>query len=91
MSKQGQYCKLSHYGSTSVPGIIGKPTIDILLKVIDEVDTERLISSFIDIGYLSDSQPRNPGPPYDVYERVHTGGICRSGVSYSCQEQRRLG
>jgi GrpB-like predicted nucleotidyltransferase (UPF0157 family) len=54
--------RISHYGSTSVPGIIGKPTIDILLEVINEIDKERLISSLTDLGYLYDPQPRNPAP-----------------------------
>nr|WP_319538495.1 GrpB family protein [uncultured Methanospirillum sp.] len=54
--------RISHYGSASVPGIISKPTIDILLEVIDEVHTENLISSIINIGYLYDPQPHNPAP-----------------------------
>lgn len=54
--------RISHYGSTSVPGIIAKPTIDILLEVIDEIDTNSLISSLTSIGYGYDPQPRNPAP-----------------------------
>lgn len=54
--------RISHYGSTSVPGIITKPTIDILLEVIDEVDLNSLISSLTSIGYGYDPQPRNPAP-----------------------------
>jgi GrpB-like predicted nucleotidyltransferase (UPF0157 family) len=54
--------RISHYGSTSIPGIIAKPTIDILLEIIDGIDKESLITSLIGIGYLYDPQPRNPVP-----------------------------
>lgn len=54
--------RISHYGSTSIPGITAKPTIDILLEVSDDIDKGRLISSFADMGYGYDPQPKNPAP-----------------------------
>jgi len=30
--------RINHYGSTSIPGMIAKPTIDILLEVFEHVE-----------------------------------------------------
>jgi GrpB-like predicted nucleotidyltransferase (UPF0157 family) len=62
--KVGVYniARISHFGSTSVPGIIAKPTIDILLEVYEGFDKKKLIRDFADLGYLYDSQPRNFAP-----------------------------
>jgi len=35
---------IHHFGSTSVPGLTAKPTVDILLEVADTVDIEELIA-----------------------------------------------
>ncbi len=54
--------KISHIGSTAVPGMIAKPVIDILLEIRDDVDKEGLIRIFSGMGYLYSPQPRNPAP-----------------------------
>lgn len=54
--------RISHYGSTSIPGIIAKSTIDILLEVHEGFDKENLIRNFADLGYIYDPQPRSPAP-----------------------------
>jgi GrpB-like predicted nucleotidyltransferase (UPF0157 family) len=65
--------RISHYGSTSIPGIIAKPMIDNLLEVIDAIDNESLISSLTDIGYLYEPQPRNPAPHIMFMEGYQRG------------------
>ena len=37
--------RISHIGSTAVPGLISKPTIDVLVEIIDDTDTIKLISN----------------------------------------------
>jgi len=54
--------KISHIGSTAVPGMVAKPTIDILLEIRDDVDRDELIRIFSEMGYLCNPQPRNPAP-----------------------------
>jgi len=54
--------KINHYGSTSVPNLIAKPTIDILLEIKDDADIEKLISSMQSVGYIYSEQPNNPAP-----------------------------
>ncbi len=36
--------RINHYGSTSVPGLTAKPTIDILLEIKESFDIEKLIA-----------------------------------------------
>jgi len=37
--------KISHYGSTAVPGLTAKPTVDILLEIHPSTDIDKLIES----------------------------------------------
>ncbi|KUO76378.1 MAG: hypothetical protein APF77_06675 [Clostridia bacterium BRH_c25] len=54
--------RMNHYGSTAVPNLPAKPTIDILLEVNDNAETEKLISDMRAIGYIYSPQPENPAP-----------------------------
>lgn len=54
--------RINHCGSTSVPGLIAKPTIDILLEIREDSDLEKLASDLQRIGYLKNPQPDNPQP-----------------------------
>lgn len=54
--------RIQHIGSTSVPGISAKPTIDILLEINNDSDTEILIQKFHGIGYRHSPQPDKPAP-----------------------------
>jgi GrpB-like predicted nucleotidyltransferase (UPF0157 family) len=54
--------RISHIGSTAIPGLVAKPTIDILLEIADDTDNEKLISDMISIGYLYSPQPEKPAP-----------------------------
>lgn len=63
--------RISHIGSTAVPGLIAKPTIDILLEITDECDTERLKAALIADGYIFSPQPDNP-PPHMMFMKGYT-------------------
>ena len=63
--------RISHIGSTAVPGLIAKPTIDILLEITDACDTEGLKAVLIAGGYLFSPQPKNP-PPYMMFMKGYT-------------------
>ncbi len=54
--------RISHIGSTAVPGLISKPTVDILLEITDDSNLESLKSALIGIGYVFSPQPKNPAP-----------------------------
>ncbi|HCS74324.1 MAG TPA: hypothetical protein DIW17_10670 [Clostridiales bacterium] len=44
--------RISHFGSTSVPGLLAKPTVDILLEIKENTDIEKLIASLTDNEYI---------------------------------------
>ena len=44
--------RISHYGSTSVPGLLAKPTVDILLEITEIADIENLIAALSSPDYI---------------------------------------
>ena len=54
--------RINHIGSTAVPNLIAKPTIDILVEIKDATDTEKLIINMKEAGYIYSPQPDNAAP-----------------------------
>ncbi|MFZ5986250.1 MAG: GrpB family protein [Bacillota bacterium] len=54
--------RINHYGSTIVPNLLAKPTIDILVEIKDPADTEKIIVDMKAAGYIYSPQPDNPAP-----------------------------
>jgi len=44
--------RISHFGSTSVPGLTAKPTVDILLEIKENTDVEELITALPPSEYI---------------------------------------
>jgi GrpB-like predicted nucleotidyltransferase (UPF0157 family) len=63
--------RINHYGSTAVPGLIAKPTIDILLEIKDDADIQRLKSDLQLCGYIYIEQPDDPAP-HMMYVKGYT-------------------
>ncbi len=63
--------RINHFGSTSVPNLYAKPTIDILLEIQNDMDTEEVISLIKSIGYNYSYQPNNP-PPHMMFMKGYT-------------------
>ncbi len=63
--------RINHFGSTSVPNLYAKPTIDILLEIQNYTDTKKLISFLKCIGYMYSPQPNNP-PPHMMFMKGYT-------------------
>lgn len=57
--------RISHYGSTSVPGLIAKPTVDILLEINKDTDINKLITALPSPEYicLNEAALTLPTPP----------------------------
>ena len=53
---------IEHIGSTAIPGIFSKPTIDILLEIPDNADIDLLIRNLKGIQYQYIPEPENPPP-----------------------------
>ena len=63
--------RISHIGSTAVPNLLAKPTIDILLEIKETTDLEQLIAALQGIGYIYSPQPNNP-PPQMMFLKGYT-------------------
>lgn len=63
--------RIHHMGSTSVKGLLAKPTVDILLEIKEEVYLEEMKKSLKEIGFDYSSQPDNP-PPHMMFLKGYT-------------------
>lgn len=54
--------RIDHIGSTAIPGLKSKPTIDILLQVIEQIDIQKVKDTFKSLGYEVNNHPENPAP-----------------------------
>lgn len=58
--------RISHFGSTSVPGLTAKPTVDILLEIKEDTDINKLINALSSQDYIylhQESTPTISTPP----------------------------
>lgn len=62
---------MNHYGSTSIPNLVAKPTIDILLEIAEDTGLDMLKQGMLSIGYLYSPQPKNP-PPHMMFMKGYT-------------------
>jgi GrpB-like predicted nucleotidyltransferase (UPF0157 family) len=54
--------RIEHIGSTAIPNIISKPTIDMLVEIPETTDNEIIINGLTKIGYHYIPRPENPAP-----------------------------
>ena len=54
--------RIHHIGSTSIQGLLAKPTIDILVEVGMNASSDAIIESMKKIGYLYLPKPESPAP-----------------------------
>ena len=60
--------QIEHIGSTAIPNLMSKPTIDILLIIKNNVNVENIISDLKHLGYDYISRPENP-PPHMMFTK----------------------
>ena len=68
--------RIEHIGSTAIPGLCAKPTIDILIEISDDTDCDLLINNFQKNQYHHIPRPENP-PPHMMMAR----GYSKTGFS----------
>ena len=68
--------RIEHIGSTAIPGLCAKPTIDILLEILDITNCDLLIKQLRKIGYHYIPKPENP-PPHMMFAK----GYSESGIT----------
>ncbi|MCF8347025.1 MAG: GrpB family protein [Bacteroidales bacterium] len=59
---QDEILKIDHVGSTAIPGLKAKSTIDILIQVTEQIDIQKIKDTFKALGYLINEHPENPAP-----------------------------
>jgi GrpB-like predicted nucleotidyltransferase (UPF0157 family) len=67
---------IEHIGSTAVPGLCAKPTIDFLLEISETANCDLLINQLQRIDYQFISKPENP-PPHMMFAK----GYSESGIT----------
>jgi GrpB-like predicted nucleotidyltransferase (UPF0157 family) len=78
--------RIEHIGSTAVPGLCAKPTIDILVEIQDDANIDHIIHKLKKIRYHFISKPDNP-PPHMMFakgysEKGYTGQTFHIHVRY---------
>lgn len=68
---QENIVRLRHIGSTAVPGLAAKPTIDILIELADDADIGQLALAMANAGYQESQQPDKP-PPHLMFMKGYT-------------------
>jgi len=63
--------RIEHIGSTAVPGLCAKPTIDMLVQIKDNADTTLITKKLKKAGYHFISKPENP-PPHIMYSKGYS-------------------
>lgn len=63
--------KIDHIGSTAIPGLKSKPTIDILLQISEQADIQKLKETFESLDYMINEHPENP-PPHFSYVKGYS-------------------
>jgi GrpB-like predicted nucleotidyltransferase (UPF0157 family) len=65
--------RIEHIGSTAVPGLKAKPTIDILLEVPESINKSWLIDKMVKLDYHYIPKPENP-VPHMMFVKGYTPG-----------------
>jgi GrpB-like predicted nucleotidyltransferase (UPF0157 family) len=68
--------RIEHIGSTAVPGLCAKPTIDFILEILDITNCDLLIKQLQKIDYQFIPRPENP-PPHLMFAK----GYSESGIT----------
>ena len=65
------FLTIEHIGSTAIPGICSKPTIDILCQIRNNADINYLKKQFINLQYSINDRPDKP-PPHLTFVKGYT-------------------
>ena len=68
--------RIEHIGSTAIPGLCAKPTIDFLLEILEITNCDLLIKQLQKIDYQFIPKPENPAP-----HMMFAKGYSESGIT----------
>ncbi len=67
--------QIDHIGSTAIPGMPAKPTIDILIQVYNDIPNDQIIKKLKSLGYHYIHKPDSPSPQMMFAKGYTPGGI----------------
>jgi GrpB-like predicted nucleotidyltransferase (UPF0157 family) len=88
----GNTRRIEHIGSTAVPGLCAKPTIDILVEIKDDTDTDLIIYKLKLLDYHYIPKPEN-SPPHMMFTKGYLpvqGIPLKINTYWSIQIQNKL-
>jgi len=68
--------RVEHIGSTAVPGLCAKPTIDFILEILETINCDLMIMQLQHIDYHYIPKPENPAP-----HMMFAKGYSNSGIT----------
>jgi len=68
--------RINHYGSTAVPGLVAKPTVDILLEIKEDVDLKHIAELFPSPEYFCQWRDM-PDDPLIIYKGYTSIGFAK--------------
>ncbi|MFA5697354.1 MAG: GrpB family protein [Candidatus Izemoplasmatales bacterium] len=64
--------RINHIGSTSVPNLSAKPTVDILLEITQDVDPQPIIKQLHELGWSGDKKRTLDSPDLIMLKKGYT-------------------
>lgn len=68
------HAAIHHVGSTSVPGLISKPTIDVMVCIDSAASSQDVVAALTSAGYEYRSRSFADSPERHLFFRVRKGG-----------------
>jgi len=67
----GNIFRIEHIGSTAVPGLNSKPTMDILLEIKETINIDKIVLQLKNLDYHFIPRPDNP-PPHMMFAKGYS-------------------
>ena len=67
----GNIIRIEHIGSTAIPGLLSKPTIDMIIEIPEKTNNENIIKGLKSIDYHYIQRLDNP-PPHMMFAKGYT-------------------
>jgi GrpB-like predicted nucleotidyltransferase (UPF0157 family) len=88
LALEDQALRIEHTGSTSVPGLVAKPVVDIVLVVADSADELAYVPALTDTGYIL--RIREPDWHQHRLLKPPAGNVHLHVFSRNCPEVERM-
>ncbi len=74
--KEGTIVRINHIGSTAIPGILSKPTIDILMEIASDSDIREITEKLISLQWILMNESKEP-----FFKQTYNKGYTKYGFA----------